>query len=447
MKASIHNIIALIAFFCLTTGEISGQYSSSWSLNKCILYALEHNLQVKQSLLTTDVNKVMAEQTKASRLPVVNGSVRQNFSWNSVQNFSNTGSHYISSTSNNSSYSVNANTTLYSGSRIINSTKQSDINYQAGKYDSETMKETISLNVLTAFLNLIYAEELVKNNKSQIDLTENELTLANERYKLGAIANSDLLVVKSQLATEYQTLANSEGLISSSRVILMQLMELPISNDFSIEHPDLSILRINQKQPDPEGIYKIAMGIKPQIKSADLGTQSAKLNVDLAKGNYLPNLSLSAGVGTDYYSTAKGLAYSQQIYHNLSPTIGLSLSIPIYENKQLKSQVQIARIGTQKADLQLQDTKNQLRKAIESACTDVISAENQYLASQEEYRSNKESFDVATEKFNQGLINSIDYLVQKTSLINAESTLLQSKYHLIFSYKTLDFYLGIPLTL
>ncbi len=447
MKVTIKSAVYLFVLFSLIEHGAFSQDSTSWSLNKCILYALDHNLQVKQSLLTTDVNKVTDEQIKSSRLPIVTGNARQSFSWNSVQNFSNTGSNFISSTSNSSTYSINASATLFNGAKITNGIKQADVNYKAGQFDSETQKETISLNVLSAFLNLLFAEEQVKNNANQIVVTEGELKLANERYLLGAIANSDLLTVKSQLATEKQTLATSEGLVSTSRVTLMQLMELPVNNEFNIEHPDLSKLVVKQSESDPAVIYQIALGIKPQIKSAELSAQSAKLNVDITKGNYLPNISMSAGLGTDYFSTAKNLAYSQQIYHNLSPTVGVSLSIPIYENKQLKSQVQIAQIGIQKSDFQLQDTKNQLRKAIESACTDVISAEKEYAASQEQYDSNLESFNVATEKFNQGLINSVDYLVQKTNLITSESTLLQSKYKLIFSYKTLDFYTGIPLTL
>jgi outer membrane protein len=446
MKPSIFYLIVFLIGFHMAKGQVSSQKSNSWSLNKCILYALDHNIQVKQSLLTTDVNKVTAEQTKANRLPVVNGNISQNLRWNDLL-IQGTTSSYTFSGSTNGSYSVNANATLYNGSKITNSIKQTEVNFEAGKYDSETQKENISLNVLNAFINILFAEEQVKNNENQILLTEDELKLANERYTLGAIANSDLLVVKSQLATEKQTLAVAEGVLSSARVTLMQLMELPISKDFTVDHPDLSNLVIKQSEPDPAEIYQIALGIKPQIKSAELSSQSAKLNVDLAKGDYFPNLSLSAGLGSDYFSTAKSMSYDFQIAHNFSPVVGLTLSIPIYENKQLKSRVDIAKIGTQKAMLQTQDTKNQLRKAIESACTDVISAEKEYAASQEQYKSNQESFAVATEKFNQGLINSVDYLVQKTNLITSESTLLQSKYKLIFSYKTLDFYTGIPLTL
>lgn len=445
MKVSIHYMMAFLAFFCLAKAAVYGQDSNSWTLNKCILYALDHNIQVKQSLLTTDVNKVLADQTRASRLPVVNGSFRQSLSWNNVQNLSRT--NYTSPILNSSTFNVSSSATVYNGSKINNIIKQTEVNYQAGKFDSETIKETISLNVLNAFLNMLFAEEQVKNNENQILLTEGELKLAEERYKLGAIANSDLLVVKSQLATEKQTLANSEGALSTARVTLMQLMELPVSNDFKIEHPDLSNLNVKQTTPDAAAVYQTALDIKPQIKSAELNSQSAKINVDIAKGSYLPSISVTAGLGTNYVSTVPGLSYSQQVSQNLSPSLGLTLAVPIYQNKQIKSQVGIAQIGTEKALLTAQDTKNQLRKAIESACTDVISAEKEYLAGQEQYKSNQESFDVATEKFNQGLINSVDYLVQKTNLITSESTLLQSKYHLIFSYKTLDFYLGIPLTL
>ena len=445
MKVSIRYMLAFLVYFCLAERDVYGQQSNSWSLTKCILYSLDHNIQVKQSLLTTDVNKVTAEQVKASRLPVVNGNFRQSVSWNNVQNLSRT--NYTSPILNSSTYGINSSATLYNGSKINNSIKQTEVNYEAGKYDSETIKETISLNVLNAFLSVLFAEEQVKNNTNQVTVTEGELKLANERYALGAIANSDVLVVKSQLATEKQAVANSEGVLSAARVTLMQLMEIPVSNDFTIEHPDLTNLNVKQTNPDAATIYQIALGIKPQIKSAELNSESAKINVDIAKGNYLPNISLTAGVGTNYISTVPGMTYSQQVSQNLSPSLGLTLAVPIYQNKQIKSQVGIAEIGTEKAMLQELDTKNQLRKAIESACTDVISAEKEYLAGQEQFKSNQESFDVATEKFNQGLINSVDYLVQKTNLITSESTLLQSKYHLIFSYKTLDFYSGIPLTL
>jgi outer membrane protein len=169
--------------------------------------------------------------------------------------------------------------------------------------------------------------------------------------------------------------------------------------------------------------------------------------VNIAKSGYLPRLSLDAGVNTGYSSLQTGSGYSTQLSDRLTPSVGLNLSIPIFDNRQVKSNVELAQIGTRNAELQEIDVKNQLRKEIEQACTDVKSAQIQYEASVERYDAANESYLVAEEKFRQGLINSVDFLVQKTNQITAQSNLLQSKYTLIFDYKILDFYSGVPLTL
>ena len=420
---------------------IYGQ-NSKWTIQKCIDYALQKNIQVQKTLLSTETNKINFDAQKASRFPIVDASARQNFGWADKQSAA-SGS-YTFTGSNNSSYSVGSSVTLYAGLKLKQSIKQSDINYQAGLFDSETMKETISLNIMDAFLQILYAEEQVKNSMNQVDLTDKELNLASERLKLGAISKADYLQVKSQLATEHQNIVNAQGVLTSDRVNLMQLMELPITNNFEIEHPDLTNLINKSRNSLPDSIYQIALAIKPQIKSATLYTESTSLGVAIARADYMPRLSLDAGFSSAYMSTLNGSDYPFQLSHNFSPSIGLSLSVPIYHNLQIRSKVDLAKINTQNAKLDEQNTKNQLRKAIESACTNVITAQNDYDASKEQYQSTQESFAVASEKYTQELMNSVDFLIQKTNMITAESKYLQAKYNLIFSYKTLDFYLGIP---
>jgi len=261
---------------------------------------------------------------------------------------------------------------------------------------------------------------------------------------LGVIANSDYLLVKSQLAAEKQTLATAQGLLTTDRVTLMQFMELPITNDFEIEQPDLSTLINKSRHTLPDSVYQIALAIKPQIKSAALNAESAALNVDIAKADYMPRIGMDAGFNTSYLNTLKGSTYPFQLSHNFSPSIGVSLSIPIYHNQEIKSKIDLAKISTDNAKLNEQNTKNQLRKSIETACTNVITAQNEYDASKEQYLSAQEAYSVASEKYTQEILNSVDFLVQKINFNTAESTFLQSKYNLIFSYKTLDFYLGIP---
>ena len=168
--------------------------------------------------------------------------------------------------------------------------------------------------------------------------------------------------------------------------------------------------------------------------------------MELAKANFFPNFTMNAGISTQYSSLKAGSGYEYQFKNNIAPAVGITASIPIYLNKQVRTNVEIAKKNTNNAELDELNVKNQLRKAIEQACQDVVSSQIEYEASFEAYQAVKESFDVASEKYFQGIMNSVDFLIQKTSYIASESAFLQSKYRLIFSYKVLDFYSGQPLS-
>jgi outer membrane protein len=384
---------------------------------------------------------------KSAWYPSLSGSARQNFSWSNQTN--NTTGSTVFKSSDGTNISLNSGMTIYNGNRIRNNVKQSEINYEAAKYNTEVIKETVSLNVLNAYLQVLFAEEQVKNTSDQIASLDEQLNLAMERLKLGVISNSDYLQVKSQLATEKQTLATARSQLAINRITLMQLMEFtePIAGDFSIEHPNLDSL-VNQKRlPDPKEVYQTALGVKPEVKNAELSKQSSQIGIELAKSGLYPNLSMNAGLSTLYSSnTISGSSFGYQMKNNISPAIGLTASIPIYLNRQARTNVAVARKSSENAELNEYNVKNQLRKAIEQACQDVTSSQIEYEASIEAYNAVKESYDVASEKYNQGIMNSVDFLIQKTTYITTQSSLLQSKYRLIFSYKVLDFYTGLPLS-
>ena len=223
-------------------------------------------------------------------------------------------------------------------------------------------------------------------------------------------------------------------------------MELPVSNDFRIAHPGFDENVNRNIVPDVRSVFETAMAIKPQIKNASVSKEIAALDEKIAKAGYYPVLSASAGLGTNYSSIGSD-PYFTQINDGVSPSLGLSLSIPVFQKNQVKTSVAIAKIGYQDAELSEINAKNELRKSIEQACLDVTSAQIKYEASLENFSATTESAALSDEKFRQGMINSVDYLVSKTNLIVAESELLQSKFNLIFSYKVLDFYTGKPLTL
>jgi outer membrane protein len=421
--------------------SVSAQQDSIWTLEECIQFALDQNIQVRKSENSTSRSQLYYDQAKAQRFPSVNGSANQNFGWS--RNSASGVSGYSFATG--SGYSVSSGVTLYNGSRLSNQIKQSQLDIQSSEYQLETTKEGISLNILDAFLQVLYSEEQVKNSKKQIESTEEQLRLAGERLNLKVISVADYSQVRSQLANEKLTLANSEKQYAIARVTLMQLMELPSVNNFEIAHPDMDTLLFEKRIPDVWKVYETAMAIKPQIKSASLNKEIAGLDEKIARAGYFPSLTASAGISTGFSSESNG-GYANQINDGLYPTAGISLAIPIYQKKQVKTTVAVAKLGYSDAELTELDTRNQLRKNIEQACLDVTSAQVEYEASIENFQATLESTSLAEEKFIQGLINSVDYLVSKTNLIYAESQLLQSKYNLIFSYKVLDFYEGFPLS-
>jgi outer membrane protein len=439
--------LVLIVCIGLLVGSCYGmalslQQDSIWTLQKCIERAFSQNIQVRKSEISNQRSGLYAEQAKAQRLPSLNASVSQNFNWSKSTVPGTSGYSGV----NGSNYSVNSGITIYNASRISNQIKQADLEIEGGKYSLETTKESISLSILNAYLQVLYAEEQVKNSQKQIESTVEELNLAGERLALQSISISDYAQVKSQLASEKLTLANAESQLSIAKINLMQLMELPVSDNFNIEHPDL-LSAINQSRtPNVKSVYETALAIKPQVKNAEINKKIASYDEKIAKASYFPVLSASAGLSSAYSSQSND-AYFVQVNNGLRPAAGFSLSIPIYQKKQVKTSVSVAILGYQDAELSETDTKNQLRKSIEQACLDVTSAQIEYEASLEKYKSTQESTALSEEKFKQGIINSVDYLVSKTNLIVSESQFLQSKYNLIFSYKILDFYMGIPLSL
>jgi outer membrane protein len=437
--------ITVFFLLCIIIGSgLKGQVRV-WSVDDCIKFAFDQNIQIRQAKVSSDISEQGLLQSRALRYPSLSGSARQNFSWSNQTN-SITGSEVFTGT-NGTTLSLASGVTLYNASRVTNSILKAQTDYQAANYNVDVVKETVSLNILNAYLQVLYADEQVKNSQNQINSTTEQLRYADERLKLGAIANSDYLTVKSQLAAEKQTLASVKSQLAIDRVTLLQLMELSDTVSFELARPNLDSLINRKRYPSAAEVYKAAIDYKPEVKSAELSRKSSEIAVQMARSALFPTISLSTGLATSYSSINTKSAYLDQIGTNVSPTIGITASVPIYTNRQAKTQVEIAKLNTSSASLNEQNTKNILRKAIEQACLDVVSYQTEYEASLESYQAARESYEVATEKNIKGMLSSVDFLVQKTTYITAESQLLQAKFALVFSYKILDFYMGKPLSL
>lgn len=437
----------MVALLMVALAPFTGNsQDKAWKLEDCISYALDKNIQVKKAELTNDQNKLFSDQAQANRLPSLSASASQNFSWNKEFNAS-TGTYGSQTSSNNSNYSLNSSVLLFGGSKLSNKIRIASVDLQSGQYYSELVKESVGINILNAYLQVLYSGENVKNARKQVETTTEQLALAKERMDQGIISMADFLQIKSELFNEKSTLATAESQLTVNKVTLMQLMELPVDNNFEVSLPNLDSLLLTSVQPDAQQIYNLALGIKPQIRNAELNKESAGLNVRVAKADYLPSLMLGAGLSSGYSSYTTSSDYRSQVWNKMSPSVGLTLSIPIFQKNQVRTNVSLARIAVSNAELDELNTRNSLRKEIEQACADLDKAKSEYAAATGQMQSSRESYDVTDEKFKIGLLNSVDFLVQKTNLITSESKLLQSKFSLIFGYKVLDFYKGIPLVL
>lgn len=438
-------IKAILIFLSLgIPAMLSAQTDSTktlWSLSDCIDYAKAKNITIQKTAIVQKQNQYSLEQSKANQLPSVTGSASTNFSW-AKETMTENNSFADREESNTTSFAVNANMTLFSGFKLKKQIQQAEVNLQGSKYSTLAQEEEIELNIMNAYLEILYAKENIKTSEQEIASTKEELNLAKERMDLGVVSKSDYLQIKSELASEKSTLAGYKSTLNIDKITLMQLMEIPVSENFDIADPNIEEQLLDIEKDAANEVFKQALETKAEIKEAELTVESSKYAIDIAKAGYYPTVSLSAGLSTGWSDQISGYSYSEQLNDQFTPTVGLNVSIPIFQNKEAKINVAQAKLSVTDAELDAQNVKNTLRKEIEQACADLTSAKIKYEASLEEYDSANESYDVASEQYKEGLINSVDFLSIKTNKINAENSLLQAKYNLIFSSKIVDYYTG-----
>jgi outer membrane protein len=411
-----------------------------WTLGACIDYALQRNITIQKANVNTQKGEAYLDQSKASRMPNLNAHASQNVAWSKESP-----SYDAFAKNDNTSLGLSSSVNLYNGGKTNAQIKQSGLELNSAMMYAETVKESVQLNIVKLYLTVLYAKEQLTVAQQQLQASEEQLRLSGERLRLGDAAKTDYLQMKSSVASDKLNLANAESTLAMAKVDLMQMMELPVDASFDVDDPALQTAIDKNLKPDAVEVYTEALAVKPQVKQALFDTQSAELDKTIAKANYLPSLSLDGSVGTSYTSTVGSYNFSQQLDNQMTPSLGLTLSIPIYQRKQAKTSVTVASLTYTEAQLNETNTKNQLRKEVEQACVDVATGQIKFRAGLEQLDANEESYGVSEEKYRLGMMSAIDFIVQKNSLIESQVEMLKAKYNLMFSYKILDFYRGLPL--
>lgn len=445
------NILAVI---CLVLASSFTYAQGQWSLQKCIDYALENNIQIKQGELNSEYNKNQLSQAKSNRLPNLNAGLSNSTSFGRTLNYDNT---YKEVNSNSSGGNLSTNITLWNGFILNNQVKKAELDLKASLQNLQKAKDDIMLYIASAYLEVLFAEELVTVAEDQMGVTRLQIDRTSKLVDAGSLAKGSLLEIEAQLAREELQLVNEQNRLQLAYLNLYQLLELPASESFKIEKPTLPMIGANQSMLNSMDLYKTAVGVRPEIKSAELSLLSAEKELDIAKGNLYPTLSLGANYYNSYnnkYQRASGqydagglpimenIPFSDQLKTNERYGFGFQLNIPIFNRYQVKNGISNAELQRQNRELELQSTKNTLRKDIEQAYTNALAALKRYGANDKAVVSMIEAFRYTEEKFNVGMVNSVEYNQSKNNLTKAKSDLLQAKYDYIFRTKILDFYAG-----
>lgn len=446
-------LILSILIWCI--GYANAQ--KKWSLEECINYAFENNIQIKQSQINTETNKVDLLQKKMNILPSISASSSHMINYgNKFDIYTNL---YTKGTVKSDNFSLSSNMNLFSGFQQINSIKQSAYELKASKYNSDKIRNDMAIAITGYYLQILYSKELVDVAKEQVKITHQQIDRTKKLVEAGTLAKGSLLDIQSQSATEELNLINAQNQLNMAYLDLIQLLDLKSTDDFEILEPDINIEK-NLIIDKTNKIYSSAVNIMPEIKSAEFYLKSYQKSVDIAKGARYPSLSLFASLETRYSDAnkitnvpitdpnfGKVISFNDQIDNNLFKYLGVSLSIPIFNKYNTTSNIKKAKLAANNAEYSLQLKKNQLFKDIEQAHADALAAFKQFEAYEKSLKAFEESFHYAQQKFNIGMLNSVDYNISKNNFAKAKSNLIQAKYNYLFKIKILDFYIGKPLTI
>ncbi len=438
--------ILFITILLLSAGM--GKAQELWSLQKCIDYALENNIQIKQQELNSEYNSNLVSQAKSNRLPNLNAQIGNNYSYGRSLNINNA---YEDVNSTSLSGGISTNVTLWNGSQLKNAIVQRELDLEATLQELQKAKDDLTLYIASSYLEILFAEELVLVSEGQIEVTKQQINRTQQLVDAGSLAKGALLEIEAQLAGEELQLVNNQNSVDLAYLNLYQFLELPISESFKIEKPVLPEIGAYSNSINSLDIFNNALTFRPEVKSAVKRVESAKTQLEIAKGALYPSLALGANYNNNYFkilnTDSPQLSFGDQLKGNGRYGFGFSLNIPIFNKFQVRNSISNSTIQVMDYEYQLQNTKNVLRKDIETAYTNAFAALKKYISTEKAVTSMEEAFRYTEEKFNVGMVNSVEYNQSKNNLTNAQSNLLQAKYDYIFRTKILDFYNGIPIEL
>jgi len=473
--------ITLLLMAAIAVAFTAQAQSKRWTLRECIEYAQQNNLQLKQAQYQIRTSELNKKENQFSRLPNLNVNARGGYQFGrTIDPTTNT---FDNQRIGFNSYSLDAAVTLYNGGLINRSVEQNELNIRANRLQADATANDIALNVASAYLSILLAEEQLTNARANLRLSKEQLDQTDKLIRAGSVPENDRLDIVSQIARNEQAIIDAQNQVAINYLNLKQLMQLDPNEEFKILRPefiempddiDPSTLRLAE-------VYEVAVQAQPQIRAADLRMKSAKVGEDIARSGFLPSLSLFANLNSNF-STAfsqpivevvqsppqpaiingeeatvsffsptpvdfEQIDFTDQIDQNFGQVVGLNLTVPIYSRHRNQINLERARLNTLNTEVENEQQKQQLKVNVQRAIADTKASFKSMKAAEEAAEAAEAAYENAQRRFDLGAINTLELTTARTTLDQARVDLIRSKYQYIFNLKTVDFYLGKTLTL
>lgn len=426
--------------------SLSAQEDKQWTLEDCINYALEKNIQLQQNKISLQESEEDVKEAKAALFPSLSFSTGHNVVNRPYQENSSTvsGTEIISNdskTTYSGNYGLNAQWTLWNGNQRLNNIKQQKTNREIAQLTVAETENMLKEQIAQLFIQILYADESIAINKGTVEVSRATYERAQELFKEGSISKADLAQLEAQLSNDEYQLVTSESTLRNYKLQLKQLLELDNTKEMSLVLPHISDEHVMELLPSQTDVYQTALATRPEIKSSKLDIDNAKLAISSAKAGYMPTISLSASTSSTTNSSSSN-NWTQQMKYGWNNMIGLSLSLPIFDQRQTKTSIRKARLQYDTTQLNLINAQKELYSTIESLYLDALNAQQQYVAAETKLKSSQTSFDMVSEQFNLGMKNTVELLTEKNNLLSAQQQRIQAKYMAILNRTLLNFYAG-----
>lgn len=437
----------ILVIVTATSTNAMAQNIKKWSLRQCIDYAMDNNIQLQKSKISENVAETELKQAKAGLLPNLSGSMTQSLSYRPFQksssNFVNGSitSNSSNKTIQNGSYGINANWTVWNGGINTNSIKSKQKDLEITRLESMQQANSIQEQITQLYVQILYSSDAVKVNKEINKKDSIAYVQGQEMLKAGKLSRSDLQQLKAAVSESGYAVVNSITQVRNYKLQLKQLLELQPGEEFDITPISTDESLVTSTIPDKMDVYSTALASRPEIISGKYNIESSELQLKIAKAGYMPTVSLTGGIG-DNHMTGTNENFGNQMKYNLSGSVGLTLSIPIFDNRQTKSSIEKAKYNYANAQLDLTDKEKDLYSAIETYWLNATSNQQRFIAAKSNVESQQENNDLISEQFRLGLKDIVELTTSRSSLLQAKQEMLESKYMTLLNVQLLKFYSG-----